>query len=220
MVTIAKRPKFENGDSLVDLVAEAAAIAQQVRELDTLEAHKLTPAAFLREAMAIARTDAKRLADLRKELDSGKPGIDHVRQAFRSMVTLIKSRNCTAPPKELRRLTFLLSDSSMAEIAALRSTSFELFAAAAQFCAEKFPEVFGTAESSEGIKRQLLEAMERRDRLYERIGQEYGPGDTETREVNLEKGTAKIYFRGTDVLVYPQHDCGKRLVEWHLSHAQ
>ena len=203
-----------------DLLRETAAVAQQVRELDTLDGFKLSAKDFLREAIMVAHTAPERLAAVRKEVEGTAPGLDHARQALRKMIVLVKSRNCTGPPRELRRLNYLMTADAIAEIASLRATTFELFAVAVQITAEKFPADFGTATSSEGVKSRLLELTLKRDALFDALGTAYGPGDIAMSAIDNERGTARVSFRMTngEVCVFPANDCGKRLVEWCLAH--
>lgn len=204
------------------LVREAAAVALEVKALDTLEGFKLTAKDFLREAIAVARTTPERLAALRQEMEGGKPGLDHARQTLRKMIVLFRSRNATRPARELRRYNFLHTAEAIAELAAIGSSTFECAALAVQIAGERYPEAFGTATSSEGVKTKLVELTLKRDELFARVGSEWTPADVEDHDIDNEKGTARTCFRMTkgEVAIHPLEDAGRRLVDWWISHHQ
>src|SRR3990172_5968654 len=177
MKIIPVRKLKANGSAFAGLVAERVELTQELRSLNTVQAIKLTPRVFLREAIAVARTTPERLARLHDTLTDGAPGLDQTHGALRRMIAAVRSVNFSGPPRELRRLNYLLTGDALAELAAVGSSSFELFALAVQIAGEQHPEDFGTCEDSGAYDRRLLELTMRRDELDARIAKEYTADD-------------------------------------------
>lgn len=201
------------------VVRAAAELEKQRRKLDTLEGFKLSPSAFFREALAAARSTPERISKLRGLLESNSPGLDAARSTLLKMVRAYRSPNWSGPPAELRRLNYLLSDGADAEVAALGFSVFELSCVAAQLTAEKHPQDFGEAESSQGVQQRLLELTLKRDQLFQRIASEFAPDDLLLDDWDAA-GKCRASFKMTngEVSIAPKADAGKRLVDWVLSH--
>jgi hypothetical protein len=187
--------------------------------MNTLDAIKLTPSAYLRDAMEIARSTVERLTALRRELEGTRPGLDESRAALRRMIAAARSPNFSRPPQELRRLNYLLTGDALAELATLGSSSFELFALAVQIASEQHPENFGSCESSQDYDRRLLELAMRRDELNSRIATEFTVEDLLIGDPDA-RGMAQVTFRlsGGAVPLGPKANAGERLVNWLLDH--
>ena len=200
------------------LVAEAVTVERERRARDTVRAAKLTPQAFLREAVAVARTTPERIVRLRAELEGGKPGLDQTSAALRRMIVAVRSVNFPSPPRELRRLNHLLTADALAELGAVGSSSFELFALAVQIAGERHAEDFGTCEDSAAHAQRLVELALRRDDLFGRMTTEFTADDLLIGEAD-SRGMALVSFRlsGGAVPLGPRHNAGERLLNWMLT---
>jgi len=223
MSTAVKLRPRGNGSPFEALVREAAAVALELRELDSLAGRKLCAAAYVREATEAAGTDAARLKELREQIDAGASrGMRAVASALRLMVLAVRSPNYPAPPRMANRLRHMTTPDSTAELARLRASPCDLFALAAQIAAERHPEDFGQAEASDAHAARLLELTLRRDQLYQRIGAEFTPADLEIGPWRGPDRGCRVAFKLTsgEIEIGPAQDAPERLVNWLLAHEQ
>ena len=187
--------------------------------MDTVEGFKLCASAFFKEALAAGRTTAERVSKLRSLLESDSPGLDAARSSLLKMVRAYRGPNWSGPPRELRRLNYLLSDGADSEVAALGFSVFELSAVAALVAGERHPADFGKAESSAGVQQRLLELTLKRDQLFQRIGEEFTPADLLLSDWTPE-GLCRASFKMSagEVSIVPKENAGARLVAWVASH--
>lgn len=208
------------GVAFADLVREAVEVTRELRALDNVAASKLTAEAYLRDAMRIAQTTSERLAKLRSELE--RPTGHNTFEAaatLRRMVAAIRSSNWPRPPRELRRLNFLTTPETVAELAALGSSTFELFALGVQIAAEKHSADFGNCEDGDGYDRRLLDLAMRRDELYRQIENAYTSNDLLIGEPDAQ-GRSVVSFKLSGGAVPLGPHAGERLVNWMLINNQ
>lgn len=197
-----------------ELVHERLAVTRELAKYDSVKFLKLTPQAFLREAMEIARMDGARLKKLREALESGKPELENAGKALRIMTAAWRSPNWSGPPRDLRRLNYLLNAPALAELAAAHATSFELAAVAAQIAGEKYPDDFGTAESTQATQKKLLELALRRDELDQQIEKAWSAEDVSYSD------DFKATFRISNGKVSLGPKVAERLIPHLLQHQQ
>lgn len=210
---IATRKKLQQAETPFEsLVQDALRVEREWRAQSTVAACKLTAAAFQREADQIAHINQEQRAKLRAQIDSATD-MPHLQQVLRKMTAFIRTPNCTRPTAEMRRLRFLTSDAADGQMAVLGSNVFQLFALAVERCADKYPDAFGLAESTEGHKQKLAELAQRRDELFAQIGVSYKPEDLMFDDVDAT-GRARVAFRVSNgrVPIYPRENAGERLV--------
>lgn len=212
--------KLNGSTPFAELVREAAKIEREIQQLSSLGGQKLTAAAFLREAMEVARIDAARLKKLRSQIEGGaSPGIHDVVATLRRMVRAARSANYPAPPRTMRPLRYMMTPDATAELAKLGASAFDLFALAALIAAEKYPDEFGEAESSDQHNARLLELTLKRDQLFARIGASYRPDDLLLSDWDAEgRCRAGFALSGGAVSIVPREDAPRRLVDWVLAH--
>lgn len=216
---IAARKKVET-TPFEALVKEALQIEREYRELSTVGASKLTGIAFQREADAIAHITPEQRAKLRAQIDSATD-MPHLNQVLRKMAAFIRTPNCTRPTAEMRRLRFLSTDAADSQMGILGTNIFQMFALAVERCAERWPDSFGQAESTEGHRQRLEELKAERERLFAEIETAYKPEDLTFDDVDAT-GRARVSFRVSNgrVPVYPRENAGERLIalmlEWGL----
>jgi hypothetical protein len=200
------------------LVREAAKVQRSIRELTSLAGQKLAASAYVREAMEIAKADANRLKKLRAEIEDAQTSMQALNGALRLMVRAVRSPNFPTPPRSARPLRYMLSQQAEAQLAKLAASPFELFAIAAQIAAEKHPEDFGKAQSSDAHEAQLFDLTQKRDQLYGEIATTYGPNDLVLWDWG-EDGKCRAAFalsKGA-VSIAPRENAAQRLVDWYLA---
>lgn len=207
-----------NGGILTALVTEAGEVVKELRVLDTPAAAKLTAPAFVAAAIMIAHTTPERLAKLRGEIEHPTGhNTGNIAATLRRMVVAIRSPNFPRPPTELRRLNYLTTPETVAELAALGSSTFELFALAAQIAAEKHPDAFGECTDSAAHDRQLIDLALKREELYSRISKGWGPTDVETSAPDSHGRVLQTFTLSQgQVSVHPLGNAGERLTNWFL----
>lgn len=217
--------KKRNGSALppsplADLVAQALKLEPEWKKLDTLPGRKLGPEAFFRESLKAAGSTPERVKKLLETLRSDRGSLENARGSFRRMKLAVKSPNWTSPPREFRRLNFLLDKEgkTVAELAAIGSNTIELFAAAALIAAEETPEAFGEAESTAAIETRVGELARQRDEIFARIPREVAASDLHFSDFDKE-GRARISLTMTNgaVVLHPMETLGERLVNWALA---
>lgn len=216
MATIPVRKPKPNGHYAA-LVAEALEVERELRGLNTAEAAKLTPAAYLREATAIAHTTAEKLAALHAELE--RRTLVNAQAALRRMVAAVRSVNYGRPPRELRRLNHLLTGDALAELAMLNHSSFELFALAVQIAGAGHPEDFGACTDSAAYDLRLVELQLKRDDLLARLAAEFTADDLLIGETD-KAGRAQVSLKIAAGAVPLGPNVGARLVNHLLSKEQ
>lgn len=211
--------KQQNGSRFADLVRARIETEKQFRQLDTLEASKLSAPAFLKAAMRLASTTEPRLKELREKLkldEQSSFGLSEVAQARRRMSASIRSRNFSGPPSELRRWNFCITPTAIAELAVLRSSTFELAAVAVMDTVETHPEVFGTNESLPDHYRRIADLRLRLDELDAQIAEGYTAADL----IIDDKGMAYFALSGGKVPVGPKASAGERLINFLIAEEQ
>lgn len=194
------------------LVQEALRIEREYRVMATVAAAKLTAAGMQRAADQTARITPAERAKLRAQINSATD-MPHLNQVLRKMAAFIRTPNCTSPTSEMRRLRFLSTDAADSQMGILGTNIFQMFALAVERCAEKYPDSFGLAQSSEGHKQHLEELAAERDRLFAEIGTAYKPEDLTFDDVDAT-GRARVTFKCSNgrVPIYPKENAGERLV--------
>lgn len=192
------------------LLKEALVIKVKLDHLT--ERPKLRKEAFQRIANEIAGTDEGKLIRLSKALY--KPEFVHSRQMLRTAERWIREDTCTAPPREIRRLTWLgNSEVAIAELSAFGSGLFELFALAVRNVAQKNPEVFGEHEDLDAHKREFEDTKARYESILQKIESSYAPTDLLIGRA-AEDGTARVSFKVTGGEITIGRGCGERLMNW------
>ena len=215
MKTAMKRPMIkQNGSRFGELVAERVAVAKELRAASTLAALKLTGEAFKKETLTIARSTPERVNALLAALEQPRSfATGEVKAALRRMVIACRSVNFPGPPRELLRLNFLLTAEALAELVALGSNSFELFAAAAQIAVAKHPEAFGQCTDTAAHEKRVLALTLKLDEIDKRIVTEFSVGDLLFAEPD---GRATFKISGGEVPVFPKENAAERLCSWIL----
>ncbi len=207
------------------LVAEACEAERALREMQgDWRAWKLSPEAFAIETQEVARSTPEKLNTLRHALEdeASAPGVEHVNATLRRMLRAVRSRNFNGPPREERRIAFLLDEPAESGLGGLRSSPLELFALAARIAGERWPGDFGVGASSAAIKERFATLKARRDELFVRVGSEFTPLDLITEYLPGQGGLARVTFKLSDgqVNVAPVENAGERLVGWMLAQTQ
>lgn len=203
-----------------DLLKKALAVEREYQKLTSLRGQKLTAKAYLAAALAYARSDAKDLVRLRRELeDAGGLGLNAAQGTLRKMVAAVRSPNYPWPPApgDLA-LRHLVPDAALAELANIRATPMQLFALAALLVGERYPESFGAIESYEVWKQRMAELERERAALRARIPTAYDPRDILLDDLDVE-GRARVTFAlsGGAVPIYPTKTASERLISWLLA---
>jgi hypothetical protein len=210
-----------NGAPFEELVRSRVEVERQIRAHHDPRATRLTPAAYVAEAIRNARTSAQRIAELRATLEGGAPGLDNVRLAYRLLIRAIgTSPNYPWPPSTAGRVP-RLSEAAKAELGTLNSHELELFAAAAATCAEnaaRFPAAFGEAESSASVKERERELRHRADELDCRIADAFGAADLLVDDVDAQGRARVTLWLAPAVPIYPRENLGTRLAAYLLNH--
>lgn len=210
-------PRKANGSAFSALIDERVQLEKDFRATQAPRQSKCSAAAMSRISLAVAHSNPERLARVRAELERG-PGLDAACAALRRMGLFARSANCGRPPRELRRLNFLLTGDALAELAVIGSSSFELFALAVQLAAEQHPEDFGDCEDPDAADRRLIELATRRDELDRCIAAAWSHEDIDIGPLDSD-GRALITFKltGGAVPLAPKENAGERLVNWILA---
>lgn len=178
---------------------------------------KLSADAFVRQAVLNASTDDSRLDALKEKIEKGRT-FRWSQGFYRASQRWIAEKTCSMPPKEERRLSWLgRYDEVRAELAAVGSTPFELFALAARTVAKERPEVFGDLQDIEGHAREVAELKAEYAESLKRIESGYNGDDLIVGKTDSE-GRARVSFRLTDGVVHLGPDCGQHLVDYLRSH--
>lgn len=208
--------KLNTRTAFEQLVKEAAEAELQLRDLERPARKKLSAKAFVAEAIANARSSPEKVAALRQTIEGNATAFPYILRFLRKSVHAIRESHMPAPPPSASHsyLSVLGRDECGAELATLGSHVMELFCLAVQD-AERFPDVFGTATSSEGWKRDHAATKKRRDELFARIGKEFTRDDEAHDDVRPD-GFARVTFRisGGAVTTTPFANAGERLVNW------
>jgi len=216
----AIRKSKANG-AFATVLTEACKVVQEFRQMGTLAALKLTPAAFAASALRIANTDPQRLAALEAALDQPTFEACEAKASMRRMMVAFRSANFPGPPRELRRLNYLLTPAAVAELAVLGSSTFELAALAAKVATEKFPQDFGTCENIGEHEKRLLALGLKRDELYEQISEEVGTADIVTSAPDSEGRVTQTFACSHGLVsLHPKDNAGERLISWMLNQEQ
>jgi hypothetical protein len=212
------KTKGEAVSPFEQLVAQRVAVERELRALNSPRGWKLSPKAFLKEALQHAHADEAELEKLRAMLESAS-GLEHIKAALRRMVAFVKSPQCSRPTSELRRLDFLLRPEGpeiLVHLVGLKATTFLLFALAVAIAGEQSPESFGTAESSRVLDEKLLQLTLRRDELDKEIAAAFTQDDLQYSDPD-SAGRVKVTFKmtGGKVGVYPNPEAaGERLANF------
>ena len=201
-----------------ELVAEALSVSRKVAAMQKPGAQKLSGEAFLRETLAIQKgATVARVKQLRKKL----PTLTNAQGAVRKMMKELKGPNLRTPPsaqrwEERHRAMFLAPRTTevLAELTAAGNfTALELFAVAVQMVAEQDGQAFGAVDTSQGdLDADIGRAIERRDALFARIGNEWTAGDVDVG--HYDRGhTTHATFKGTSVPIAPPATAGQRLTQ-------
>jgi len=220
-VTQLKSKRQKTKTAFQELIEERIELTRELKKFDSVRYLKLTPEAFVRESIEVARSSTERLKKLRAALESpDRPELDHSRTTLRAMISGIRSPNWSGPPRDLRRLSYFLEKDgiALAELSASGNNLFELFACAAWICAEKYPDAFGVSESTRGTERKIQVLSVRRDELDKRLSSCDIPAEEIINDEPDREGRVKPMFKlgGGKVPVYPRENCGERLAN-HLA---
>lgn len=213
-----KLMKSKEPKSLLERVRELAQIERQYKEINTLAAAKLTPAAYVREAWQNAGNPPQEHREKVRDalLNPNTFNASEAAGAYRRAIAAIRSVHFPSPPRELRRLNHLLTAGALAELAALNASSFDLFALAAETAAEKFPDDFGTSESTSGYERRLLELALKRDAAAQAIESGYDSTDLEIGKPD-QHGNCRVTFAMTNGEVALGPNAAERLAAWVMA---
>ena len=218
MLKIRKRSLNIETSPFAALVREAVEVTQQLRALDAdPAASRLTPAAFLRECMALdKRITLKSIAKLRKALEKNPPNLTHSNATLRRMLTALRGPNFPRPPvaKYLERtIKWLTTEPSEAEMIRFASNTLELLCVAVQVAGERHPDAFGKRNSSAEIDKQRADLTVLQQELYRRIGDEATAGDLHIDDT----GTGPVTFQlAPEIPLAPRASAGERLVNHRL----
>jgi hypothetical protein len=214
--------KPKHSKSFQDLVDERVEVQRELRKLSSPRGAKLSAHAFLRESVQIAKSTPERIDKLRKTMEAGD-GVEHANATLRRFISFIRTPNISRPCDKLDKLGFLLrpdTAETMAELTAIQSSTFELFALGVKLAAEKYPDAFGEVESSRGLDERLLQLSLLRDELDKKIAEgfaaadlHYGPRDAQ--------GRALVAFKIGDgkIPVDPVETAGQRLADFMIMNA-
>src|SRR4051812_38865744 len=90
------------------LVDEALKVEPEWKKLDSPGGRKLSAEAFFRESVQTAGSTPERVEKLLAALRSDRGSLQNASGAFRRMKLTIKAPTWPSPPREFRRLNFLL----------------------------------------------------------------------------------------------------------------
>lgn len=201
------------------LIFERVAATRELQEKNTMQALKLTAAAYLEAAMKIADTTPEKLAVLRKKLETpDSVGATEVSGCLRRMIAAVRSVNFPGPPSEARRWSYCMTATALAELAALRSSIFELAALAVLIATSEHPDDFGTNESLADHEKHLVALRLRIEELDRAIATAYTADDILIGKPD-DKGNSRVTFKLSDgaVTVGPEESAGERLANWMVS---
>ena len=196
--------KFDN------LCKKTLELSKRYEELS--RPHKLSPSAFLRDAMEVAGTTDERLDTLEKALTG--PAFVRSNQFYRMAMKFIKEKGCTRPPNELRRLSWLgRLEEVTAELSSIGSSPFELFALAVPTMTRTNPEVFGDIENFILYQESLRTTRDKLENLFKQMERSYGPEDLEIGPTDKE-GRARVSIKISKGAVHLGENFPERLVNW------
>jgi hypothetical protein len=218
-----KAEPTDERSSFADLCAEAVQVARELRELEGPASYKLTPEAFVAEAVKLAHSTPERIAELRARLEADGGATWPASFGFlRRAVGFIRSPNCTRPPRTVARLAFLdPDDTASAEAGGLGAHGLaELFAVAATIAAERHPDAFGENRDWQAWESRLAELRRRRAELVAQLERAWTAEDVQFTEAPgdlASQGYVKATFAITDGQVTVGPGCGERLLGWLLA---
>lgn len=199
------------------LVKEAIDLTRQLDAARSRTATRLTATAMMRETLALCGSTPERIAKLRKMVEAGEPGLSDTRtHSFRWMLDFIQDIHWTYPPADPRRLAFLWTDVTEAELAVRGYMPIELFCVALSIASEHHPEAFGESESSKGHAEKVERLAKRQAELFDQIAKSWTAEDADVGPFDRE-GRAAVTFRLSAGAVPVGDNAGERLVNYLLS---
>lgn len=202
------------------LVREAIEVSEQ---LNATYGGKLSADAAMNEAAALAKATPAQIKKLRGALNDGTLGLDHSRAAVRRLLREIfrdgKFNTLPRDPSKLApRLTHYCGRAPD-ELLPYGASLLTLFACAVAEAAERFPDAFGTADSSAALSGNVAELQARQRALFEKIQANITADALDFGEY-LQGRATPAKFKNTDVEVAPVATAGERLVQYLMAHRE
>ena len=219
MKTVTQLKTRPKENSFIALLREAMDVTRELKKYDIVENNKMSAKAFVRVAIARARTNWQKLVNLRAELDHSD--FRAAAGMLRVIIKFIRSGNCTAPPKQPSRLNMFATLDGMDQLPLLKASLYELFALAAMIASEKYPEAFGAIEDMDAHQDRLTELRESQANLFKRIETEYTAEDiqlADTNDMMKREGFIRATFKISNGEVPLGQGCGEKLIAWLIAH--
>jgi hypothetical protein len=185
------------------ILEKAVAAEKAVRELQhDRQAWRLCASAYLREALALARCDEKRLDEIEDAIADRPHDFDALERYLVRVARASLEWNMSAP--SLRGMVGLSSEQSDSEAAALRATKSELLAIVIRRLTRSNPDWFGTAAVQGEAKERLDDLIRDRDRAFRAVEVSWTAADVVVEDA---KPHPRVVLKATGTTV------GKDMVE-------
>lgn len=190
------------------LVQQAVELQRELNKLNTGPA-KLSPKAFLAEAMRNADITKPRLVEFQKNLQAAS-NVDDLKSFVRVAASAFAGVNYRRPPTT-RLGVFGDVNSVQTQAGTVGQTLLHCVALAALQATESRPECFGSVDDIAGHESKIAALQQKLESLHAKIIATATIDDLELIEASGDK--FEIFFKLARVSLAPKHDAGRRLIE-------
>jgi len=203
------------------LLVDVIRAKRKLGALNPLLAARISAAAFLRESLAIARSNEFRIETLRIKIDSDPDSVPKIRQFLMAAEKFVLEGNCSRPTADVRDYGFPVPTEKVAEeLSGLGNFSLlEVFALAVKNAVDSYGQTLRAGKNTKVYDDQRRLAESEFRTLQNRIGREWTLDDVALSR-NRENGRLRLTFKisSGDVDVHPLENAGERLVSWLEGH--
>ncbi len=206
-----------NGETpFTQLVHERVALERELRHHNSERGRRLTPTAYVRQAIKNAESTQARVEKLRSIIEAEQNSCLHA--SMRLMCRLIADGHAERPPTrwEIGRLLRQSSDEQTSlDLMGLGYNTMCLYAAAAMLAAETTHGAFGDCENSANWDERWKELNRRREELDQQLASAYNTVDDVHYSEPNGQGMVKVVLKAwPEVSIFPNPaDLGQRLAQ-------